>query len=363
VSTRTLVRCVAILVVLAVADSAIAVQRTFVASYGVTANVAFNCSLAKPCRAFSEALGVTSADGEVIVLDSAGYGPVTITQGVSIIASAGIYAGVTVSSGDGITVNAPGAVVRLKGLSINGQGGNNGIVFQDGARLDVESCTVTKMAVNGLNLMAPSGFTAVADVVATSNGVNGIVFSGDTRGSVVRSRADSNAIVGILVADGATVAIRDSEASRNISAGVSAMASIGATTRLSIDGLSATGNQSGLNAGAPAPGGITILDATRVNLSGNSIDGVEMFGPLAFGQVIVTLADSQVAANGLRGIFMSAPPSPKWSFTMIGNKIVNHSAEGVLNMGGNGLFLTRGDNTINANSPNISATLTTLGGF
>jgi hypothetical protein len=80
VSTRMLVRCFATLIALAVADSAIAVQRTFVASFGLTANAAFNCSLAKPCRAFNEALGVTSADGEVVVLDSAGYGPVTITQ-------------------------------------------------------------------------------------------------------------------------------------------------------------------------------------------------------------------------------------------------------------------------------------------
>ena len=126
----TIVRCFAALIALALADSAIAVQRTFVASFGLSANTAFNCSLAKPCRAFSEALGVTSVDGEVVVLDSAGYGPVTITQGVSIIAPAGIYAGVTVSAGDGITINAPGAVVRLRGLSINGQGGNDGIVFR-----------------------------------------------------------------------------------------------------------------------------------------------------------------------------------------------------------------------------------------
>ena len=36
---------------------------------------------------------------QVIVLDSAGYGPVTITQAVSIIAPAGVYAGVSVSRG------------------------------------------------------------------------------------------------------------------------------------------------------------------------------------------------------------------------------------------------------------------------
>ena len=57
-------------------------------------------------------------------MDSAGYGAVTITQSVSIIAPAGIYAGISVFGGDGVTVNAPGAIVVLRGLSINGQGGN-----------------------------------------------------------------------------------------------------------------------------------------------------------------------------------------------------------------------------------------------
>jgi hypothetical protein len=361
VSTRSIVRFLATLVTLGVAGGALAVQRTFVASYGLPANTAFNCSLAKPCRAFSEALGVTSADGELIVLDSAGYGPVTITQGVSIIAPAGIYAGVTVSSGDGITVNAPSAVVRLKGLSINGQGGNNGIVFQQGARLIIEDCTVTGMAQSGINVTASGAFTAISGVVASHNTVNGITFSGDTSGSVIRSRADANMLVGFLAARGATVSITDSEASRNIQAGASATGLI-ETTRLSIDRFTATGNQSGIDVGATGIGGVTMLDITRANLSGNLISGIEMYGPSAFGQIIVSLTDSQVAANGFRGIFMSAPPSPKWTFTMSGNKIINHPGDGILNTGSLGLFQTRGENTITGNTPNVTGTLTPLDG-
>jgi hypothetical protein len=61
-------------------------QRTFVASTGNDANNAFNCSIVKPCRGFAAAVGVTASGGEVIVLDSAGYGAVMITQSVSIIA-------------------------------------------------------------------------------------------------------------------------------------------------------------------------------------------------------------------------------------------------------------------------------------
>ena len=44
---------------LAIADAGASAQRTFVASYGSPANTAFNCSLSKPCRAFSDAIGVT----------------------------------------------------------------------------------------------------------------------------------------------------------------------------------------------------------------------------------------------------------------------------------------------------------------
>jgi len=59
------------------------------------------------CRGFARAITQTNAGGKVIVLDSARYGPVTITKSISLIAPAGIYAGITVFSGDGVTVNAP----------------------------------------------------------------------------------------------------------------------------------------------------------------------------------------------------------------------------------------------------------------
>jgi len=61
-----------------------AAQRTFVSTAGDDVNTVLNCSLAAPCRSFGSAIGVTSPDGELIVLDSGGYGPVTITQAVTI---------------------------------------------------------------------------------------------------------------------------------------------------------------------------------------------------------------------------------------------------------------------------------------
>lgn len=107
-----------------------AAQRTFVASYGFTANTAFNCSLANPCRAFNEAISVTNPGGEVVILDTAGYGPMTITKSLKVIGPSGVYGGISVITPgtDGITINAgDGDDVILRGLDVTGLGGLNGI--------------------------------------------------------------------------------------------------------------------------------------------------------------------------------------------------------------------------------------------
>ena len=77
---------------------AVGVQRTFVAANGSDAHP---CSLAQPCRSFAAAIANTDPNGEIIVFDSAGYGVVAITKSVTIAAPPGVYAGITVFSGDG----------------------------------------------------------------------------------------------------------------------------------------------------------------------------------------------------------------------------------------------------------------------
>jgi hypothetical protein len=65
---------------------------------------------------------VTAANGEIVVLDSGGYGRVTIDKSVSIVAPPGIYAGISVFAGqDGVTIFTPGITVVLRGLTINGR--------------------------------------------------------------------------------------------------------------------------------------------------------------------------------------------------------------------------------------------------
>ena len=129
-------------------------QRTFVASFGLTANTAFNCSLAKPCRAFNEAISVTGPGGEVVILDTAGYGPMTINQSIKIIGPSGVYGGISVlGAGTGITtgivINAgDNDVVTLRGLDISGVTTNApfpnvGIDIQNAGAVHIEKTSIS----------------------------------------------------------------------------------------------------------------------------------------------------------------------------------------------------------------------------
>jgi hypothetical protein len=159
--------------------------RSFVASNGDDAHP---CTLAQPCRSFATAVANTNAKGEVIVLDSAGYGAVAIAKSITIAAPTGIYAGISVFTGDGVAVNGAAIVVVLRGLSINNQGGNFGVSFLQGKELLVQDCDVGGFnTYDAINATAPNsmitirnstlhhsstGFHATGSVTATLDAVH-----------------------------------------------------------------------------------------------------------------------------------------------------------------------------------------------
>jgi len=160
----------ALLVIVAAAT----VKRTFVASHGLDT---YPCTISQPCRTFTTALAKTSDNGEVIVLDSSGYGTVTITQSVSIIAPAGVYAGISVVSGNGIEINGSAIVVVLRGLTINGQGGYYGVSFSQGKELTIEECEIANMQGEGVALAANDSNVTVKNTTIRNNGGGVLAFS------------------------------------------------------------------------------------------------------------------------------------------------------------------------------------------
>jgi len=197
---------VPLLVALSVPTWAATAQRTFVASTGTDANP---CSIVQPCRGFAHAITQTNVGGEVIVVDSAGYGPVSIAKSITLAAPSGVYAGVSVTSGSGITVSGAGIAVTLRGLTINGQGGINGITFSQGSRLNVEDCEIAGFSANGIAITAPRSIVTIRNTGARNNGGSGVSISATAsiQASLDGVRLVNNGLNGLYATGPASITI------------------------------------------------------------------------------------------------------------------------------------------------------------
>ena len=190
--------------------------RTFVATTGSDANP---CSRTAPCRTFGAALAQTASGGEIVALDSGGYGAVTITQAVTIAAAPGVQASISPASGSAITVNAGASdAVVLRNLQLNGQGATYGVEYQAGGSLFIESLTINGFTNTGVFMnLASSGHLHVTDTVVRKNGYMGLhlfTSSGIARATILRTRLEAN-YGGLWVDNGARVSVNDSVASGN----------------------------------------------------------------------------------------------------------------------------------------------------
>jgi hypothetical protein len=257
------------LVVLHAPSAIAAAQRSFV-STGGTDNP--SCSLAAPCRTFDAAIAASNPGGEVVVLDSGGYGGVTITKSISITSPAGVYAGVSqLATGTAMTIEAGASdIVVLRGLTITGPGAPaviaTGITVLSAGTVHLESVVVSGFGTSGLNVNAATN-VFIKDSIFRNNG-GGAVFSapsGTADVSVDRSRFEANGVPGGLVAaDNSRVAVRDSVFSGNGQRGLRA-ATLGGPAELDIESCLISFNGEGVLSGS------TFNDAATVRLSNNTI--------------------------------------------------------------------------------------------
>ena len=275
-------------------------QRTFVASYGVDTNA---CSLVGPCRSFATAISKTNSAGEVIVLDSAGYGPVTITQSVTITAPAGVYAGITVpTSTTGIVVDgAAPIVVTLRGLTLNGLGGGGpGIDFQQGGRLVVERCTIENMQGRGIISTAPGSQLYVTDTDVRYSSAYAIDVE-DGIATIDRVHLENNAAGVVVMPDSVnpvSVLVRDSVASDNINwAYTVAGAPLGGSARLQVERSTAyaSGNDGVSVSSFQGPVVLVITDSRVI---GGSQSGIHASGSAA----TIVVSGSTVSGNARYGL-------------------------------------------------------------
>jgi hypothetical protein len=297
-------------------------DRVFVASYGSDSNP---CTFGSPCKTFQNAVNVVAVGGEVTAIDSAGFGPVTITQSVTITSPAGVEAGIAVAAGNaGITITAPGAKVSLRGLTVDGMGvGYNGIVFNSGSSLTVTDCVARNMVAevigpegigpmatgsganpntgNGILLAPTSGpiDIAITNTTVSSNGNTGLRYlppSGSPTVNAIFDRITATANGGGINVDssnasGGTTSINltNSIASNNSGQGIFAN-SMSAAVGFLIDNVNASSNASGISAGGP-----TNVVLGRSVVTNNSVYGIDNGTPA---NTFYTYKNNEIYLNG-----------------------------------------------------------------
>jgi len=284
-------------------------NRTFVSAAGSDSN---NCAnVTTPCRHFAAAFAVTAPSGEIFVLDPANYGSLTITHAVSI-EGHGWASIAPPNGGNAITINAGSSdSISIHGVSIDGTGatgGTNGIVFNIGGSLTVSNCTLQNFAYDGSHnttgngiLMQPTTGTlafTITNTTASNNGNAGINFvpqsgSPNANGVIDHVVANANGFGIAVNPESATggsivVTISDSIASNNRALGISA-GNGSATLKVSIDNVSISGNNTGIQAVTPA----NVLLGRSV-ITGNSLGVNNLTSPNTFG----SYRDNRINLNG-----------------------------------------------------------------
>jgi hypothetical protein len=253
---------------LACASLSQAQVRTWVSGVGDDLNP---CSRTAPCKTFSKAHSVTSANGEINALDAGGYGTVTITKSITIDGgeafSSILAAGVT-----GVIINAPGGHIVLRNLFINGAGtGVDGIKVLQAASVTVENVKILGFTGQGVD-WSPStadGILTVRNLTASScigGGVSVINTSGFGRVSIENSTFHRGAF-GVKAGGLGIVTVTDSTAT----ATTDGFLSSGGGAQLNLDRCVSTHNTNGVKVDGGAAARIS-----NCNISTNITNGLRI---------------------------------------------------------------------------------------
>ncbi len=267
---------------------AVAPQRTFVASTGNDANP---CSLTAPCRSFQAAIDGVAGGGEVVVIDTAGYGAMEIHKSVSVIVPPGINAGLSPLVGIPLP-GFPGQstvvlidiqstdIVVLRGLNVSHQGAVTGGIdwlSANGGTVHVENVIVNGFPQEGLFMKAPGGHLFVRDSIFRDNGY-GIYIRGATVLSLVYDFLDAdrvrvvNSTWGITIEGQGIATIRDSVINVN-NIGIHRTSPTAQGTTLTVDRCTISDNVTGIKVVAkPGYPNALLVAASIINRNSTTFD-------------------------------------------------------------------------------------------
>ena len=352
---------------LATAHAAAALpQRTFVASSGIDANTALNCNLANPCRSFTAAQTVTGDMGEIVVLDSAGYGAVTIDRSIAIMAPPGIYAGISVFTNAGVKIGLGGLHVTLRGLVINGQGGDYGVHVGAVAGTDVtiEMCRISNVMFEGIRFES-TGALRVRDTIIHGNKEDAVMLlSGTSQFDNVR--IEDSGQVGVFVNGGARASFTRSVVTGSGLHGIAAHSTVGTntTSAVTLDDVTISDNGGrGVWAFAGNPGNQSRVSIRNSTLTRNASDAAAYsIGPEVGAQAWLFVNATEITDNGGGGVLMGTCSLVGTAIALVSHSQIAHNQVGFATLLGPpppGCQLrTNGTNQLRANLTNFIGTIT-----
>jgi len=296
------------------------ILRTWISGTGSDSNTSNDCQPLFPCKSFGEGIFETVQGGELNCLGptepgTSGETPLNITTAITIDCH-GTFGGILATSGqDGFVINAPGAVVTLRGLNLDGNSsynggtnaGNVGIRIESAAVVNIEDCVIENFAASGIVDQRSSGSAQLfvrntvvrnnGNITAGNGGIDIVPGSGATLQVVIdRSQISANNFgIGADGRQGGTIraTISDSVVSGNRANGISAISS-GASVALLLDQAKVTANGVGLYAS-----GSNAAMAARNTSVFNNTTGLEAVS----GGKLLTYGNNSVTGNPTEGAF------------------------------------------------------------
>jgi hypothetical protein len=287
----------------------------YVSASGLNSN---DCTLAAPCRTMQRGINRTPAGGVLQVMNSGHYGPMSIERPITIQSVAGS------ASVAATVINAPGAVVVLSGLLVNGTNtaaDTRGILINDAAAVHIVRCEVERFPgsqATGIEVNATNIQLFISDTIVRANGKHGLrLDAGNAQVAIDNSRFEDNGFDGIRDVGTADMTISRVISSRNTNAGIA--------------------NQNG------------IANITATTVANNGTNGF-----LAIGSGQMNIDHSVATKNFASGLLVSSGSTAR-----ISNSVFTNNGTGLNNSGST--LLSRGDNTVQGNGTATSGAITPFG--
>ena len=251
------------------------------------------CTVASPCRSFSAAMFQTSVGGEIIALDTAGYGPFSINKSVTVSGAPGVHAAITVSTGTAIDIAAGASDrVTLRNLTLIGTGGGNtGINIGNVGILNVADVSISAFITNAIFAFGNVELIADHCDITDNIGATGIDLFQSTA-AIHNSRITGNAF-GVKAEDGGTAAVTNCLLAMNDNAGIETISFInGEVSAVLVESCEIVANNWGIFVGNNLNGG-----SSSIRLSNNAIfkNGTGVVG--GTGGVIASYNNNRIEGN------------------------------------------------------------------